>query len=106
MVMSKIFPTYLFFIYVFLFKLDLASSMTIDVSQGFSICDLTYEEMHLESIKVEEGDMKVKKQANTLTSFPDYKSNRIINSTVPENSKELLLRFDDVKNGKDSHTNT
>lgn len=79
--------------------------MTIDMSQGVSVCDLTFEEMRLESIKVEEGDMKVKKQANTLTSFPDYRSNRIINSTEPENTKDLL-HFDDVKNGKDSHTNT
>lgn len=80
--------------------------MTLDMSQGFSICDLTFEEMHLETTKVEEGEMTVKKQTNSLTSFPDYRSNQIINSTVPENTKDLLLLFDDVKNGKDSPTNT
>lgn len=82
--------------------LDLVSSPK---TQGFQSCDSTYAQMLLEITKMEEEEIKMEQQATTLTSFTDYRSKLIVNSTEPENTKDPLLVFDDVKNGMAYHTN-
>ncbi|XP_017270524.1 patatin-like phospholipase domain-containing protein 2 [Kryptolebias marmoratus] len=83
----------------FLWNKDLASfPITHSGSQGVPSCDPTSAQMPLETTKVEEEETKGGKLATTLTSFTDHRSEQIANSTVPENTKEPPLHFDDVQN--------